>query len=195
MRNTVCQLRKTATCCPWTGYQAGLSIVRPADLLAADSWYTLLSFLHFSPLYLHSIPCTKILCFDTCTSVLQTFHTALCCSFPSGIPWNWIPTSLAVFLPAYGCGLGTLLLLWYAPLSTRTTVVISFPPPLIFPDRIPSSDTSVQTLCGICNSTLYVISYECHSNSFECPPFVISVQLADRTSIITKGVFLSSSSP
>ena len=173
MRNTVCQLRKTVTCCPWTGYQAELSTVHPFGPLRVVSLCTPLSFPHFFLRCPHSILYTKTLGFDICISTPQTFHTALYCSFPSGIPWNLIPTSLAVFLPTYGCGPGTLPLLWYTLPSTHTIVLIFSLLPLVFLNRTPSFDTWAQILYGICNSTSYVISYWCHSNSFECPPFDI----------------------
>ncbi len=60
-------------------------------------------------------------------------------------------------------------------------------------DRMPFFCTLAQTQYGICNSTAYALNYLRHS--LDDLPLLFLVQLADRTFIIAKGLFLSASSP
>ena len=74
-------------CRPQTGSSAALSTVLPFHLLSADFVCTPVSALCFCLPCLHSTPSTEPSTpFGICTSLLQTVHIALCCSFLSGIP-------------------------------------------------------------------------------------------------------------
>ena len=65
--------------------------------------------------------------------------------------------------------------------------------PAVFLHKILSFCISAQTQYDICNSISYEINYLRHSS--DDLPLLFLVQLADRTPIIAKGVFSSSSSP
>lgn len=138
-------------------------------------------------LVVHNTLCARLLYPNTCISTPDIFHRSFSCFSLLGIPWNSIPRTSAGFLPAYGYDPGIFLLRWCSPFSSCTAFLEFLLSPAVSVRKILFYGISVQTQYDICNSSLYATNYL--RRSFWITSLYSVVQLADRTSIFSKGSF------
>ena len=110
----------------------------------------------------------------------------------SGIPQSSRPQFRVGSQEAYVSDPDTPPLLQSPPFSIRTTAAGFFLSLCVFRRRKLCADISAQIRCAICNSTSYALNCLCHSFLSDLPLFC-SLQLPDRFSTITEGVYFSSS--
>ena len=120
------------------------------------------SLLYFFLSYLHNILCTRILDSYMQTSCFHIFGISSGYFSLSNTPWNYLHLSSVGYFTIDVYDPDRLLLLWFLLLSIGIIALVSLGFLSSFLRRILSFDISVQTLCGTCNSTSYVLKYYCH---------------------------------
>ena len=118
--------------------------------LATDFEYSLWSPLHTCLPYLRNIPYTKSAGFRIYTLGLHAYRRSSGCFYFSGIPWNLLHLSAAVFPLAYGYDLGSISPLWSLLLFFRSALLVFFLRPLLSFCKLSDGGTSAQILCDIC---------------------------------------------
>ena len=130
--------------------------------LATDFEYSLWSPLHTCLPYLRNIPYTKSAGFRIYTLGLHAYRRSSGCFYFSGIPWNLLHLSAAVFTLAYGYDPGSIPPLWSLLLFFRSALLVFFLRPLLSFCKWSDGGTSAQILCDICICICYVINSLCH---------------------------------
>ena len=130
--------------------------------LAVDFEYSLWSPLHICLPYLRNIPYIRSAGFRIYTLGLHVYRRSSGCFYFSGIPWNLLRLSAAVFPLAYGYDPGSIPLLWSLLLFFRSTLLVFFLRPLLSFYKWSVTGTSAQIQCDICICICYVINSLCH---------------------------------